>query len=128
MQFERDIAEYHKAEDQDEEKLNEYENKQVEAEDLADDIEHYLGVVKYQLQQCQRQIKQERNTEEKRLQIKAEEKEKKQQFELQKYEMEMERRKQKQQYELERLRLESDVEKEKWKTCLLYTSPSPRDS
>lgn len=116
-QFEKDITEYGKADDRDEEKITEYENLQVEVENITDDIEHYLGVTKDQLQQ--RQIEQEKKAEEKRLQLEAEEKrlqleakEKRQQFELQKYEMEIKRRKQEQQYELEKLRMESDVEKE----------------
>jgi len=104
-QFERDIVEYKKTEDKDEDKIDEFENIQVEAEDITDDIEHYFGVTKEQRHERERQIELERQAEEK-----------KQKFELQKYEMEIERRKQDQQYELERLHIESDVQKEKCKT------------
>ena len=59
-QFERDIVEYKKTEDKNEDKIDEFENIQVEAEDITDDIEHYFGVIKEQRHERERQIELER--------------------------------------------------------------------
>lgn len=45
-QFEKDIKDYEETESKDEDKIIEFENFKVEAEDIYDDIQHYIEVVK----------------------------------------------------------------------------------
>ena len=100
LQFEKDFEAYKLTEDKDEDKVIEYENTQIEADDVIDDLEHYQVVTEEQKQD-----------EEKRIQIEMELERRKQEQEQQ-----LEMRRQDQQFEIEKLRIESDIEKEKFKS------------
>ena len=78
-QFEKDIETYEKAENRDDEKLELYKSLEVEAEDIFDDIEHYIteSLQKEQKRELERQAEErrlEREAEEKRLEREAKEK------------------------------------------------------
>ncbi|MEM7375590.1 MAG: DUF1759 domain-containing protein, partial [Bacteroidota bacterium] len=87
-QFEKDIQDYEKIENRDEDKIIEYQDFQVDAEDILDDIEHYIETTKEQLAMEKEAADKQQEAEEKRRE---------------------------QEYQLERLRIESEVSKEKCK-------------
>ena len=86
-QFEKDIETYEKTENRDDEKLELYKNLEVEAEDIFDDIEHYINVSlqKEQKRELERQAeekKHEREAEERRLEREAEDRERERRYQL----------------------------------------------
>lgn len=132
-QFERDIETYEKAENRDEEKVIEYQDFQVEAEDIIDDIEHYRKTTEEKVRD--RLIQIEKENEERRAQREAEERRAKMEAEERRAQMEAEERRQQreaderrreQEMQLERLRIEAEVEKEKFKTEMMITTNTER--
>ena len=91
-QFEKDIEVYLKVSDKDDDKINDYEILKIEAEDIFDDLQHYINFKKNQME-----------AEEKKRQIEAEEKEKERQ-------MVVEEKTRERNQELERLRFEKEME------------------
>ena len=96
-QFEKDIIAYEASTDKNEEKVYEYEETQIEAEDTSDDLEHYINVEQQKNLEAQTNL--ERQAEEKKLELgmekrrlEAEERDKDKQFQLEKERMELEQK------------------------------------
>ncbi|XP_066925957.1 ribonuclease Y-like [Clytia hemisphaerica] len=65
-QFEKDIQEYEKSENKDEEKVTKYQDFQVEAEDILDDLEHYIETTKEKFEREEREKIRQLEAEEKK--------------------------------------------------------------
>ena len=96
-QFEKDIIGYEASTDENEEKISEYEETRIKAEDASDDLVHYVNVEEQKKLEAQQNL--ERQTEEKKLELemkkrrlKAEEQDKDRKFQLQKERMELEQK------------------------------------
>ena len=96
-QFEKDIIGYEASTDENEEKISEYEETRIKAEDASDDLVHYVNVEEQKKLEAQQNL--ERQTEEKKLELemkkrrlKAEEQDKDRKFQLEKERMELEQK------------------------------------
>ena len=96
-QFEKDIIGYEASTDENEEKISEFEETRIKAEDASDDLVHYLNVEEQKKLEAQQNL--ERQTEEKKLELemkkrrlKAEEQDKDRKFQLEKERMELEQK------------------------------------
>ena len=69
-QFEKDIIAYETSTDKNEEKVSEYEETQIEAEDTSDDLGHYINVEEQKKLEAQRNL--ERRAEERKLELEVE--------------------------------------------------------
>ena len=63
-QFEKDIIGYEASTDENEEKISEYEETRIKAEDASDDLVHYVNVEEQKKLEAQQNL--ERQTEEKK--------------------------------------------------------------
>ena len=96
-QFEKDIIGYEASTNENEEKISEYEETRIKAEDASDDLVHYVNVEEQKKLEAQQNL--ERQTEEKKLELemkkrrlKAEEQDKDRKFQLEKERMELEQK------------------------------------
>ena len=96
-QFEKDIIGYEASTDENEEKISEYEETRIKAEDASDDLVHYVNVEEQKKLEAQQNLEQQ--TEEKKLELemkkrrlKAEEQDKDRKFQLEKERMELEQK------------------------------------
>ena len=96
-QFEKDIIGYEASTDENEEKISEYEETRIKAEDASDDLVHYVNVEEQKKLEAQQNL--ERQTEEKKLELemkkrrlKTEEQDKDRKFQLEKERMELEQK------------------------------------
>ena len=105
-QFEKDITEYENTTEMQEQNRSEYEDLKVEGEDIYDDLEHYINVIKQEQCQREREREQERQAEEKKLEREAEEKKLEREAEEKKLERQAEEKK------LERQAEEKNLERE----------------
>ena len=77
-QFEKDVEVYLKVSDKDDGKIDDYEIVKIEAEDILDDLQHYIDVKKREAEE--REI--EREAEERKIEREAEEHEKERRYNL----------------------------------------------
>ena len=110
-QFEKDITEYEKTDDKDENKLAEYEEFKIDAEDIFDDLEHYINVKKQQQQQREQEIEREREEEEKKREREEEEKKREREAEEKKREREEREKERHYQLEMEKIKIEERTKK-----------------
>ena len=96
-QFEKDIIGYEASTDENEEKISEYEETRIKAEDASDDLVRYVNVEEQKKLEAQQNL--ERQTEEKKLELemkkrrlKPEEQDKDRKFQLEKERMELEQK------------------------------------
>ena len=96
-QFEKDIIVYEASTDKNEEKVSDYEDTGIVAEDTSDDLGHYINVEEQKKLESQRNL--ERRAEERKLELvvekrrlEAEERDKDRQFQLEKERMELEQK------------------------------------
>ena len=135
-QFERDLQSYESEDDKDEDNLIAYQNFQEDADELLDDIEHYIDVTKEQRDAEerkeqrdaeQRKLKLQREAEERKEQREAEERKEQREAEERKEQREADDKKRAQEFELERLRIEAEVSKEKCKAEIVIATSEKKN-
>ena len=109
-QFGKDIEEFVKVSDKDDPKIDDYECLKIEAEDILDDLQHYIDVKKREVEADEKRIQQE--AEERKVQREAEEKKIEREAEERKWEAEklreVEEREKERQYNLEMERIKAE--------------------
>ena len=103
LQFEKDLEEYGKTEDKNQERITELEDFLVEGEDLNDDLEHYIEVLQKRKAEVEeeKRIETEKEMEEKRIEKEMEQK----RMDLEEKRIQKEREK----LEVEKRRIEAEI-------------------
>ena len=105
-QLEKDITEYQKASENDQEKIDASEDLKITAEDIYEDLEHYISITEKKQQQEAEERKLKLEAEKRKLEREAEERKLEREAEQRKLEVEV--RKLKLEEEERKLRLEAE--------------------
>ena len=114
LQFEKDLEEYGKTEDKNQERITELEDFLVEGEDLNDDLEHYIEVLQKRKAEVEEEKRIEKEMEQKRMDLEEKRIRMKQEIQRKRLELERYRRQMEERIQQKRNALtKSNIEMEK---------------